>query len=162
MENNYSNILVAVDGSYLAEWAFENAVSIAKKNNGSHLFIVSVVDKTISSTNSLGNNYTAKHLEFAEKLVNGYATAAKKHRIAATGIAVVGIPKIVITEDILEKYNIDLVVCGSSGLTGLKRVLIGSVSEGIVRYANCDVIVIKHYSIPENYTAKIISELSDK
>ena len=38
MENKYSKILVAVDGSKQAEWAFTNAVAIALRNEDAELY----------------------------------------------------------------------------------------------------------------------------
>ena len=69
--------------------------------------------------------------------------------------------KIVLSEDIVDEKGIDLVVCGSSGLTGFKRMLMGSVSEGIVRYAKCDVIIIKQRSIPEDFEATIAKKFQE-
>ncbi len=34
-------------------------------------------------------------------------------------------------------------MCGATGVSGVQRFLIGSVSESIVRYATCDVLVIR-------------------
>lgn len=39
----YKNILIAVDGSHEAEWAFNKAVAVAKRNNAK-LIIVNVID----------------------------------------------------------------------------------------------------------------------
>ncbi|MBF0849225.1 universal stress protein, partial [Streptococcus danieliae] len=43
----------------------------------------------------------------------------------------------------------------SSGLSGFKRFVLGSVSEGIARYSKVDVIIIKEKSMPADFTAKI-------
>lgn len=40
-------------------------------------------------------------------------------------------------------YKVDLIVIGSRGLTGLKRILEGSVSSQVVADANCSVLVVK-------------------
>lgn len=40
-------------------------------------------------------------------------------------------------------YNADLIVLGSRGLTGMKRILLGSVSSQIVEDAPCSVLVVK-------------------
>lgn len=40
-------------------------------------------------------------------------------------------------------YDADLIVLGSRGLTGLKRILLGSVSSQIVEDAPCSVLVVK-------------------
>ena len=56
MENRYSKILIAVDGSRQAEWAFLNAVSIAKRNEDAKLYIASVIDATIA-TSGLSDPY---------------------------------------------------------------------------------------------------------
>lgn len=39
--------------------------------------------------------------------------------------------------------NIDLIVLGTHGRTGLKHVLLGSVAENVVRTANCPVLTIR-------------------
>jgi nucleotide-binding universal stress UspA family protein len=39
--------------------------------------------------------------------------------------------------------NTDIIVMGSKGKTGLKRFLIGSVAEGVVRHAHCPVVVVR-------------------
>jgi nucleotide-binding universal stress UspA family protein len=42
-----------------------------------------------------------------------------------------------------EEESIDLIVIGTKGTSGIKRMLIGSVAEGVVMYAHCPVLVIK-------------------
>ena len=39
--------------------------------------------------------------------------------------------------------NTDLIVMGPKGKTGLKRFLIGSVADGVVRHAHCPVLVVR-------------------
>src|SRR4029079_16144800 len=42
-----------------------------------------------------------------------------------------------------EINNIDLIVLGSRGRTGLKKLLLGSVANGVVTYSRCPVLVVK-------------------
>lgn len=42
-----------------------------------------------------------------------------------------------------ENKNVDLIVIGTKGRTGLKRFLIGSVSGGVVAHAKCSVLVVR-------------------
>ena len=42
-----------------------------------------------------------------------------------------------------ERENIDLLVIGSRGLTGFKKLLVGSVASGLVTYGQCQVIAVK-------------------
>ena len=42
-----------------------------------------------------------------------------------------------------KKHNVDLIVCGATGLNVVERFLIGSVSEAIVRHARCDVVIVR-------------------
>jgi nucleotide-binding universal stress UspA family protein len=43
-----------------------------------------------------------------------------------------------------ETTDADLIVLTSHGRTGLKRVLLGSVAERVVRLAHCPVLIVKH------------------
>lgn len=163
MENKYSRILVAVDGSKQAEWAFKNAVAIARRNENSTLYVASIIDATIA-TSGLSDPYIFNSFfKKTKKLVDSYVTVAKNEGLENVhGIVEQGVPKIVLSEDIVDEKDIDLIVCGSSGLTGFKRMLMGSVSEGIVRYAKCDVIIIKQKSLPENFEAEIASKFQEE
>lgn len=42
-----------------------------------------------------------------------------------------------------EKNDIDLIVIGTHGLTGIKRFLLGSVAEKVVRHATNSVLVVR-------------------
>lgn len=46
--------------------------------------------------------------------------------------------------DYAEAQNITLIVIPSRGHTGLSRFLLGSVSEKVIRYAHCPVLVLRH------------------
>src|SRR5690625_4278190 len=54
-----------------------------------------------------------------------------------------GSPRMKIAKDIAKETKADVVVCGATGLNAVERFLIGSVSESIVRYAPCDVLVVR-------------------
>jgi nucleotide-binding universal stress UspA family protein len=43
-----------------------------------------------------------------------------------------------------EELGTDLIVIGSQGLSRMKRLLMGSVSERVVRLAHCPVLVMRH------------------
>lgn len=51
-------------------------------------------------------------------------------------------PSIVLV-DYSERNNVDLIVVGTKGITGFKKILLGSVASGVVTYAHCPVLVIK-------------------
>lgn len=42
-----------------------------------------------------------------------------------------------------EEHKIDLIVIGTKGLSGIKKMLLGSTASGVVTYAHCPVMVIK-------------------
>jgi nucleotide-binding universal stress UspA family protein len=43
-----------------------------------------------------------------------------------------------------EKENIDLIVVGTRGRSGSKKLLLGSIASGVVIYAHCPVLVVKN------------------
>ena len=59
-------------------------------------------------------------------------------KVILTGIAVYG--EIIQYAD---QENIDLIVIGTRGKSGVKKLLLGSTDSGVVTYADCPVLVIK-------------------
>ena len=45
--------------------------------------------------------------------------------------------------DYAEHEGVDLIVMGTRGRSGFKRVLLGSTASGVVTYAHCPVLVVK-------------------
>jgi nucleotide-binding universal stress UspA family protein len=42
-----------------------------------------------------------------------------------------------------ESNGIDIIVVGSKGKSGIERLYLGSVAQGVVTYASCSVIVVR-------------------
>jgi nucleotide-binding universal stress UspA family protein len=66
-----------------------------------------------------------------------------KKTIQVEEVLRIGIPFLEIIKIAKEK-DVDLVVMGTHGRTGLAHVLIGSVAEKVVHHAHCPVLTIKH------------------
>ncbi|EGQ3921255.1 universal stress protein UspA [Staphylococcus pseudintermedius] len=156
----YKNILIAVDGSHEAEWAFNKAVAVAKRNNAK-LIIVNVIDsRTYASFEVYDSHFTEKSKSFAEKLLDGYRQVAQDEGIQNVETRLeFGSPKSVLPKLASdENSDVDLVMCGTSGLNAVERFIVGSVSEAIVRHSACDVLVVRTEQIPENFEPKVATD----
>lgn len=144
MSITYKHILVAVDGSKEAEWAFKNSVEIAKRNNAT-LNLANVIDtRSFAAVEAYDRSIADKAQAFAEELLAGYKKEAEAAGVTNVNVIVdYGSPKSVIAKDLAQKVEADLIICGATGLSTVERFLIGSVSEYIVRAAKCDVLVVR-------------------
>lgn len=144
MTLTYKNILVAVDGSPEAEWAFKKAVDIAKRNN-SKIVLTHIIDtRTFATVEAYDRTIADRANKFATELLENYKETALKAGVSeVTYFVDFGSPKVKIPKDIAKKQEIDLIICGATGLNAVERFLIGSVSEHIVRYATCDVLIVR-------------------
>jgi len=66
-----------------------------------------------------------------------------KRQVRAEEMIRIGVPFLEIIKVAREK-EVDLIVMGTHGRTGLAHVLIGSVAEKVVHHAHCPVLTIKH------------------
>jgi len=66
-----------------------------------------------------------------------------KNALRVEEITRVGVPFLEIIKVAREK-EVDLIVMGTHGRTGLAHVLIGSVAEKVVHHAHCPVLTVKH------------------
>jgi nucleotide-binding universal stress UspA family protein len=162
---SFSKILVAIDGSEISMKAAVYAIDIAnRKANGVgnvQLIGLTVIDLTkISSSffDTSSGYYGAKELEEkrkeaqqwldkVEKLAveennndnNDVNNIQFKSKIIEDPISKVGSAIV----DYAERENVDLIVIGTRGRTGFKKMLLGSVASDVVTYAHCPVLVVK-------------------
>ena len=144
MTLKYSQIIVAVDGSKEAEYAFKKAVQISQRNDAT-LNLINIIDtRSFAAIEAYDRSIAEKAQAFAEDLLGGYKKEALAAGVANVNIVVdYGSPKTMISKDIANKVEADLIICGATGLNAVERFLIGSVSEYIVRTAKCDVLVVR-------------------
>ncbi|ALC84720.1 MULTISPECIES: universal stress protein [Bacillaceae] len=144
MTLKYKQILVAVDGSKEAELAFKKSVSIAARNNAT-LNLINIIDtRSFAAIEAYDRSIAERAQVFAEELLDGYKKEALAGGVANVNIIVeYGSPKTMISKDIANKVEADLIICGATGLNTVERFLIGSVSEYIVRSSKCDVLVVR-------------------
>lgn len=145
MANEYKSILVAVDGSKEAEYALHKAFQVAKRNEGSTLHIVHIMDnRAFVQVDVLNTNLVELIESEARELLEGYEKEA--HEAGVENVKVIlehGTPKMLLPTILPELYHIDLILCGATGRNAIERLFIGSVSQEIVRQAKCDVLVIR-------------------
>ncbi|MDE1861747.1 MAG: universal stress protein [Thaumarchaeota archaeon] len=146
-EVKFSKILAAIDGSRQSIEAAHHALSLAKKDNAK-LFILTVIFApeyvfTVDTKKEFGGFLTKSKKE-AEKWSAGIIREASEMGVEtntkATGEAYSVAGAII---NYAEKIGADLIVLGSTGTSGFKKLLLGSVSEDVVRYAHCPVLVVR-------------------
>jgi nucleotide-binding universal stress UspA family protein len=156
MQDHPSRILVAIDGSIPSMHATDYAISIAIKNN-SQLFVLYVIDAYkyphLPSSIILAPTFgTEKYLEErseAEKLMDKIKEKFKlklndtKSEELETKIIEGAKSAAAMIMEYAETKNADLIVIGSKGRTGFKKLLLGSVSSSIIKNAHCPVLVIR-------------------
>ncbi|MEK5205862.1 universal stress protein [Psychrobacillus sp. FSL H8-0510] len=142
MENQYNSIIVAVDGSKEAEYAFRKSIDIAYRNEGAQLHIVNIIDTRYFG--AFDQEVAEEVKEQSREILDRYKARSIAARVENVNVIIeYGSPKTVITKEIAKSVEADLIICGATGHTPVERYLIGSVSEAIVRSAKCDVLVIR-------------------
>ncbi|WP_078379408.1 universal stress protein [Sutcliffiella halmapala] len=144
MNHTYQNILVAVDGSEEGKLAFNKAITMCQQNNAA-LYLAHIIDTQTFPTMEAHNITMPEQAEVhAKELLEEYGEIAKASGISSIKtILEYGSPKHIVPKELAEEHHIDLLVCGSSGLNLAERLVLGSVSENIVRHAKCDVLVVR-------------------
>ncbi|WP_411965960.1 universal stress protein [Haloferax sp. YSMS24] len=146
----YEHILIPTDGSKTAEYAVEQAVDVASKYNATvHALYVIDVDAT---SYALGAEQVDRirqgHLDEMPEIraeadeATGYvADVAAEHGLPVREHVTAGEPARAIRK-FVEENDIDLVVMGSHGRSGLSRVILGSVTEKVLRRTRLPVLVV--------------------
>jgi nucleotide-binding universal stress UspA family protein len=137
-------ILIPTDGSDCSLRAAEIGISLAKIL-GAEIFAIYVIDTMILEelTRSMGKRDIEKELEEkGERYLNHVIDSAKKEGLKAETILEKGEPYDQIILYAKTKH-IDIIVMGTYGRRGTKRILIGSVTGRVIEYSACPVLVVK-------------------
>ncbi|MDS0474113.1 universal stress protein [Natrinema sp. 1APR25-10V2] len=146
----YEKILVPTDGSETAEAAVDHALDLAEKYEaGLHaLYIVDTDSMSLSlGAEQLDRIEQGQYGEMeevrerAERATGHVADRARERGLETVEHVSAGKPHSLIA-DYIEDNGIDLVVMGSHGRSGIRRALLGSVTERTLRSTHVPVLVV--------------------
>ena len=152
-----TKILLATDGSREAELAARTAADLANSTN-SELHLLTVARGSPDPAYYTNNDVVFLYETYEEALdeVKGVAQRvldeqARKVEEAGGTVKEAHLkigerPERAIVH-LAEEMGVGLIVMGSQGLGGVRRALMGSVSDSVVRHAHCPVVIVR----PENY-----------
>src|SRR5215212_9924820 len=146
-----TKILLAADRSKEAELAFASAADLSEKT-GSELHVVYVGHVPLVAYESPGA--TALDRDLLGRMQQGAEQEARTmldelvRRVGKTGGEVAGVHARLGRPDaqivgVADELGAGLIVLGSRGLGPLRRALMGSVSDSVVRHAHCPVLVVR-------------------
>jgi nucleotide-binding universal stress UspA family protein len=149
MSTNVSirRIVVPLDGSEFSIRAAKNAIKLAKSVNAEIIFMHAIVNPPYAEyeAGSIGIiRYIEQAKTHAENWYMEVGALASKEDVK---FSVETILDVASAADAIANYardkNADLIVIGTKGRTGLKRILLGSVAGGVVSHAKCSVLVTR-------------------
>lgn len=151
MANNgwFKNIVVAFDGSKDSERAVQVACSVSAKY-GSKVTVVHVYHSP-SMVFAPGPGMPVPDSpaleQAAEETGGGVLTRgveiASRAGVKAKGELIEGPSAVEAIVTFASQQKIDLIVLGTRGMTGFKKLVLGSVSTGVVSHAKCPVLVVR-------------------
>lgn len=142
----YTRILVPIDGSETAMRGLQEAIRLATDQKA-RIRIVHVVDEfvmvspyaivaenTIEALCAAGKSVLMNASETAQaagvpaetELIEAFGTAAGEHIVKAA-----------------TAWDADLIVCGTHGRRGLRRIVLGSDAEYLVRHAQVPILLVR-------------------
>lgn len=141
----YKSILIGYDGSETSERALSRAIELAK-SCGANLHVVGVVRPL-----GLGyldyitpediEQFEKEEISKEEKILGKVSQRIKENGLEVNYKILEGNP----AEELMsyaDQNGIELIVVGRKGAGMLKRILMGSTSTALVKYANQDVLVV--------------------
>jgi nucleotide-binding universal stress UspA family protein len=143
-------ILVAVDGSNPSFKASAHAIDLAK-NFKAELIALHIIypvyipyEIALSQRTVRLEEVTRKEMDQGKKHVDKVKQKAVEKKVRVKTDVVIGVTSVVRDiVDYAEKKKIDMIVIGSRGMTGFKKLWLGSVAGGVVTYSHCPVLVVK-------------------
>lgn len=144
----YKNILIATDGSALADKAVDSGIALAKALGGSVVVLTATEPWTATVSGEMTIGFPAAEYDqamaaHAKTVLDRATAAAQKAGVACqTEHAKDAFPAEAIVE-IAKKRGCDLIVMASHGRRGVSRMLLGSQANRVVTHSTVPVLICR-------------------
>jgi nucleotide-binding universal stress UspA family protein len=144
----YQRILVPIDGSQTSERALQEVIRVA--NRAAQLRLVYVLEENylldaegyayidLADLQKAMRHTGERTLALAAEKVRQSGMTAETVLLEASGERIANV-----IENEAKHWQADLIVIGTHGRSGLNRLLLGSVAEGLVRVATVPVLLVR-------------------
>lgn len=148
-----ARILVPIDGSQNSMRALKTAITLAKTYKAELLVMNAIPAPNIlleapmglGVSSSRASDYYSEQEVYANRFLEDAVSMMKSEGVSRFSSEVVRASKSTVEEiiDTASKRRVDMIVIGTRGLGGFRKLLQGSVSSGVVQHASCDVLVVR-------------------
>lgn len=157
----FNKILVAIDRSTASREVFETAVSLAKATGANLMLLHVLSDEEASSSPSINSKQEPDRLDSSvleaynrhwheleqeqqQKLdvMRSFVKEAKAAGVNTEFTQTLGDPGETIC-NLAQAWSAELILVGSRGLTGIKKIILGSVSNYVTHNASCSVLIVR-------------------
>jgi len=152
MPDRFKKVLVAIDFSASTDDVIAVGVKFAR-DYAAKLRLLNVVEEGFAFSGLDGmslpvedlaviQNYSATRLASLQDKMDGLVDTLKKSGLDVEGRVIEGHPASMIVDE-AERGSFDAIFMGSHGWSGIKKFLMGSVAENVVKNSRCSVMVVR-------------------
>ena len=144
----YKKVLVPLDGSELAGCVLDHVRALVKEGSAGEITLFNVVKVDTSYVELYGKNFDVNAMREALFASARKYLAKIESQLSSEGIKVKSeslesnSPAYIITE-YAEKNGIELIIMGTHGYTGLKKLIMGSVASQVLNSSPVPVLLIR-------------------
>ncbi len=138
------SILVAVDGSEHSLKAVRYACAMGPPL-GAEVVLLHVVPMLVSATpyhDTVSDQPFISLQKVGEDLLSRAKAIARDLSCEAIDLITHGDPAAKII-DVAKERSVDIIILGSRGVSGIKRLFVGSISDKVARHAHCPVMIVR-------------------
>ncbi len=126
---SFKRLLIASDGSPYSDAALTEAIAMASRASSELLGVVVAREEG--------------EIPEAQEIVHRMLTAANREGVSFQGFSPQGLAADDGVIQVALENHVDLIIMGSHGRTGFKKLLMGSVTERVISQTPCPVLVVK-------------------
>lgn len=142
-------VIIGTDDSSFSRGAIDQVLGMTWAKDTQFLVVSAVAPIFMGSGEAAAPDAISKLMaeqeSYHREIADRDAARLREGGLRAEARAMIGDPRSAIVE-IANAQKADLIVVGSHGRTGLKRLLLGSVASHIVAHAHCSVLVVRERS----------------
>ena len=138
----YDDILFPTDGSEPSMEAFEHAVDLAE-TYGARLHVLYVADTNRDSVTTVGGEVVDALESEGERVVADVEERAREHGVETVTEVLQGDPSATIL-DYADDRGVDCIVMATRGRSGLTGLLLGSVTDRVIRQSSMPVLAVSN------------------